>query len=95
MGLRVPYKIDVREAIIAVTLRCNAKCTMCDIWEGDGTAELWQARGVPRLSARIGVHTGAVVAGSLGSRVRLKYAVLGDTVNLAARLGAMNTALAT
>ncbi|MCB9734743.1 MAG: adenylate/guanylate cyclase domain-containing protein [Deltaproteobacteria bacterium] len=66
-----------------------------DAWEGDGTAELWQARGVPRLSARIGVHTGAVVAGSLGSRVRLKYAVLGDTVNLAARLEAMNTALAT
>ncbi|MCB1154619.1 MAG: radical SAM protein [Deltaproteobacteria bacterium] len=40
MDLRVPYKIDVREAIIAVTLRCNAKCTMCDIWEGDGTAEV-------------------------------------------------------
>lgn len=51
-----------------------------------GTSALWRARGVERLTAKTGIHSGAVVAGSLGSRVRMKYAVLGDAVNVAARL---------
>ncbi len=38
------------------------------------------------LSARVGVNTGIVVAGNLGSSNRLNYSVIGDTVNLAARL---------
>lgn len=38
------------------------------------------------LSACVGVNTGLVVAGNLGSNNRLNYSVIGDTVNLAARL---------
>lgn len=38
------------------------------------------------ISARVGVHTGLVVAGNLGSDNRMNYSVIGDTVNLAARL---------
>lgn len=38
------------------------------------------------LSACVGVSTGVVVAGNLGSSNRLNYSVIGDTVNLAARL---------
>lgn len=42
--------------------------------------------GDSRLSACIGVNTGLVVAGNLGSSNRLNYSVIGDTVNLSARL---------
>ena len=39
-----------------------------------------------QLSACVGVNTGLVVAGNLGSSNRLNYSVIGDAVNLAARL---------
>jgi len=38
------------------------------------------------LNYGVGINSGYVVAGSFGSRSRLEYGVLGDTVNLAARL---------
>ena len=42
----------------------------------------------PRLSLRAGVHRGHVFTGDIGSESRRAYAVMGDTVNLAARLTA-------
>jgi adenylate cyclase len=43
-------------------------------------------RGLPEIQMSIGLHTGPVVAGSIGSSERMEYTVVGDTVNIAARL---------
>jgi class 3 adenylate cyclase/tetratricopeptide (TPR) repeat protein len=44
------------------------------------------ADGQRRLDVRIGVHRGPIFAGDVGPRYRRTYTVMGDTVNLAARL---------
>ncbi|PYO50213.1 MAG: hypothetical protein DMD84_16255 [Candidatus Rokuibacteriota bacterium] len=46
----------------------------------------WNAGRARPLSHGIGVHTGSVLAGAIGSRERLSYALVGDTVNLASRI---------
>ncbi len=45
-----------------------------------------EARGDPAVNIAIGASTGPVVAGNVGSPDRLNYTVIGETVNLAARL---------
>ncbi|WP_162525223.1 adenylate/guanylate cyclase domain-containing protein [Rariglobus hedericola] len=59
-------------------------------WEARGLAARWQVIGVDRIEARMGIHTGPLVAGNIGSSSRMKYCVMGDTVNIAARLEEMN-----
>lgn len=46
--------------------------------------------GQPALSHGIGIHTGEVVAANIGSPQRLSYALVGDAVNVAARLQNLN-----
>ncbi len=49
----------------------------------------WHAEGKPRVAIGIGINTGAMSVGNMGTPARFDYTVLGDQVNLGARLEAL------
>jgi class 3 adenylate cyclase len=51
-----------------------------------------RALGLPEIGIGIGLNTGKVVAGNIGSERRSKYGVVGHTVNLTARIEAFTAA---
>ena len=55
----------------------------------------WSVEGLPALRMGVGVHTGEVFAGNVGRAGKVKYAVVGDTVNLASRVEGLNKELGT
>ncbi len=63
-------------------LRCQQRLTE--------RAEDFKAKAGSELKARIGLHTGEVVVGNMGSKMRFDYSILGDAANLASRLESAN-----
>jgi adenylate cyclase len=76
-----------RDAVNAVN------CALAMEREIDRLNALWREQHLPTMGMRIGIFTGAVVAGSLGSPQRLKYTTVGDTVNIASRLESLDNSL--
>ena len=56
--------------------------------ETDKIKEEFKAKGLPDINIGSGVNTGTCIVGNMGSEMRLDYSVIGDAVNLAARLEA-------
>jgi adenylate cyclase len=54
----------------------------------------WENLGFPELSAGVGVHSGRAILGMIGSRDRLEYTAIGDTINTASRIQTQTRPLA-
>jgi adenylate cyclase len=80
-GAPIPFE-DHAEKACRAALACQRKL-----------AELnhrWRSEGRPEFYTRVGVNTGPMMVGNIGSDVRLSYTVIGDAVNLGSRLEAIN-----
>lgn len=71
-------------ADVAVTTALHMQNRIEDLNAG------WQEKGYPEIRARVGINTGTVVLGNMGSQQVFDYTVIGDNVNLASRLEGAN-----
>jgi len=85
-GAPVPAADDAKRAVRAAVRMRQALIEL---------NEKFAAKGRPSLRFGIGLHTGEVIAGNIGSIKRMEYTVIGDAVNLASRLESKTKELGT
>lgn len=66
------------------------QCALISLEKLKQLNEKWRQQGKPEIKIRIGINTGKVVVGNVGSHDRLSYTAIGDGVNLASRLQTLN-----
>jgi adenylate cyclase len=71
-------------AVKLVMAAIDMKKRLAEMREG------WRSIGQQELRVRMGMNTGNAVVGNMGSRTRMDYTMMGDSVNLAARLEGAN-----
>ena len=76
-GAPAPSDAHAAEAVTAA-VEMQARMTEVNSWNA--------ARGYPQLQMGIGINTGEVIVGNIGSEKRTKYGVVGSHVNLAGRI---------
>jgi adenylate cyclase len=82
-GVPVP-RLD--EASITADAQNAARCALAMESAMQRLNDAWSAEGLPVGGLRVGLHTGPMVAGSLGKGPRMEFCLLGDTANVGARL---------
>jgi adenylate cyclase len=82
-GVPIPRR---DEAGITADARNAAACALAMEQAMDRLNDGWEAAGLPMGGLRVGLHTGPMVAGSLGTGARMEFCLLGDTANVGARL---------
>jgi adenylate cyclase len=86
-GVPIPRKSEDeirQDAISAVHCALDMAVTLSEL------NRRWQNMNLPMIGMRVGITTGPVMIGSLGTRKRLEYTVIGDTVNTASRLESLD-----
>lgn len=79
---------DPERDAAANSARRAARCALDMLLAVEAMNRAYEQRDWPPLRVRIGMHTGPVVSGAVGSARRSQYTVIGDTPNIAARLEA-------
>ncbi len=69
-------------------LACRAAVEMIE--RLDEMNREWRGQGLPVLDIGIGINTGPMIVGNVGSNSRMDYTLIGDNVNLGARLEGTN-----
>jgi adenylate cyclase len=88
-GLKADFGVPLArsdEAQIREDARSAVRCALAASRALSGINAAHRARGWPPIAMRVGIHTGSVVTGCLGSAQKLKFTVVGDVVVAAARL---------
>lgn len=88
-GLMAVFGVPIPRISFMEITEDAQQAVACALAMSDRLQELnrdWQRRELPMIRMRVGIFTGPVMAGSLGGKNRLEYAVIGDSVNIASRL---------
>lgn len=88
-GLTVEFGVPeprTTEEEIDIDARAAVDCAIAMAESLPHLNAAWEERNLPPIGIRIGIHTGPLMVGMIGSADRWQYSIVGDTANTAARL---------